>query len=420
MTRHRWMLVGVVSAVLLAGCRQVPLRNDNGAPDLKPQTAKKDDKLDSQLSLARLSERHGQNDYAAQVYEAILRQKPRTVEAHHRLAVIASQKQDYETAERHFQQALEYGPRNPQLLADIGYYFYLREQLEDAEKTLRESLAANPQNKAARNNLALVLGEQGRVVEAMEEFQKVVSEAEAHANMGYILVMLGDIPQARVEFNTALSMDNTLRSAAEALIQLEEQMKSDPVIARSTNRETESLARGKAANIGATPSPTAVQPAAAPQAITKIPAAPPMATQAVAVQPVSAVPATGPKDKPAATPTSGLVGNRLIAESSGKPGSTLQASAFERPRKPTDERASYTAHSGKSDAEPLVAPVVYNEDAARFQISDSPVKSPADAEPATPDSTELDADENSQEASSTRSARRLSLPWSLPRLVPKK
>lgn len=413
MTRHGWMLIGLVSVVLLAGCRQVPLRNGNGEPVPQPQVAKKkDDNLESQLSLARLSERHGQDGYAAQVYEAILRKNPRTVEAHHRLAVIASQKQDFETAERHFQQALEYGPRDPELLADIGYYFYLREQLDDAEKTLRESLAGNPQNKAARNNLALVLGEQGRVVEAMEEFQKVVSEAEAHANMGYILVMLGDIPQAQVEFNTALSMDHTLRSAAEALIQLEEQMKTDPAIARMGKPETTAVARAKAANgkDGRSQSPArTVAPSQeiAPQEI---------AAQSVTAPQVTGEAATGKEAEPVSEAAQSLVDN-----SPSKRGNAPQASAFERPHKPADERAAYTAMSTKSDTEPLVTPVVYAEDAAHFQISDGPSAAVAEqpqqeVEPASI-ATQTDSDHQASDSGSTR---RFSLPWKLPRLLPGK
>lgn len=235
MTRGTGMLLGLACTLLLTGCQQMPLRQRVAAigQRITPAAGENTDKLESQISLARLSERHGQNDYAAQVYESILRKHPQNAYAHHRLAVLLAQKHDYERAEQHFQQALELGQRTPELLADIGYYFYARDQLDEAENMLRESLAGNPDQKVARSNLGLVLGEQGRLEEARQQFSKALSPAETHANMGYVHAMLGDLAQAKIEFNKALTLDSSLRPAADALIQLEQQMRSDTSLAQS-------------------------------------------------------------------------------------------------------------------------------------------------------------------------------------------
>ena len=249
--RLGFILLGLTCTLCLIGCKQLPLRDH--FPNMAGRKTKPvvDEKLESQLSLARLSERHGQHEYATQVYKAILRKHPENVAAYHRLAVIAARESEFAEAETHFQKALELGDRSAHLLADVGYYFYLRDQLDEAEKLLRESLEADHNQKGARTNLALVLGEQGRFDDAYAEFNKVLSDGESHANMGYIYSLNGDLDQAEREFHIALSLDNTLRPAAEALLELNNRHKVAASIARASKNADEK-ATGRA-NVSAPP-----------------------------------------------------------------------------------------------------------------------------------------------------------------------
>jgi hypothetical protein len=85
----------------------------------------------------------------------------------------------------------------------------------------RQAIAANPQNQAARNNLGLVLGETRRYDESLAEFRRGgKGEAEAQANLAYAQTQAGDLAGAKSSYHRALALNNELKPAAEALVQL--------------------------------------------------------------------------------------------------------------------------------------------------------------------------------------------------------
>jgi len=208
----------------------------------------------SRIALARLSERHGQTRQARELYEAELKTDPRNPLLHHRLAIIAAKEERGDEALSHFELAREMAPDDAQLLSDLGYTYYLQHRLEDAEATLRQAVAADPQNKAAHNNLGIVLGVRSKFDEALSHFTKGGSEAAAYANLGYVHAQLGDIDKALANYNRALSLDGELRTAAEALLQLHElKTKFDPQIAAraADAKNASTVSRGKAPDVEA-------------------------------------------------------------------------------------------------------------------------------------------------------------------------
>lgn len=104
--------------------------------------------------------------------------------------------------------------------SDLGYAYVLKGEFELAEESLRESLDIDPSNAQAINNLAMAVGYQGRVSESFAIYRSVVGAAEAHSNLGYICSQLGRTDLAISQYNKALSIDPTLRPAAEALVQI--------------------------------------------------------------------------------------------------------------------------------------------------------------------------------------------------------
>ncbi len=202
------------------------------------------DNFESPLSLARLNERHGQVESARLVYEAVLRNDPQNALAHHRLGVIAAQRRRFTQAEEHFQRALSAGEPTAELLADAGYLAYLQDQLDEAEVKLRQALEVSPTNQTARTNLALVLGEQGRFEECLNEFRRAGDEAQAHANLAYVYATLGELDLAENEYHRALALNPKLLPAADALSQLAERRRAlRPHGARPRAMETQVAVR---------------------------------------------------------------------------------------------------------------------------------------------------------------------------------
>jgi Flp pilus assembly protein TadD len=200
------------------------------AADARPTAAP--EAPSNKIALARLSERHGQSRQARELYEAELKKTPDNPLIHHRLAIIAAKEERCDDAIVHFEKARELAPKDSMLLSDLGYAYYLQHRLDDAEECLREAVVADPNNKAAHNNLGLVLGVRGKFDGALSHFQKGGTDAAAYANLAYVHSQLGDLDQAVANYDRALSLDKEMRTAAEALVQLNElKGKLDPKIA---------------------------------------------------------------------------------------------------------------------------------------------------------------------------------------------
>jgi Flp pilus assembly protein TadD len=172
------------------------------------------------LSMARLHEKRGQFEQAVKIYERELATSPKKAHIHHRLAVISAREGKWDKSREHFTEACRLEPRNSEILGDLGYALYLQHELTEAEACLLAAVDANPRNKAAQNNLGIVQGVLGKYDESLEAFRRAVPEAEAHANLGYVHMQLGDAEKAMGELNQALNHDSSLKTAAVALVQL--------------------------------------------------------------------------------------------------------------------------------------------------------------------------------------------------------
>jgi Tfp pilus assembly protein PilF len=185
------------------------------------------------ISMARLMERHGKVEESSQLYQGVLKTDPKNQLAHHRLGILAARRGEHDVALDHFNDAATCGEPTSQLLNDIGYTRYLKNELDLAEDNLRESLRINPQFKAAHSNLGLVLAEQGKFDEALVEFGKAGNEAAALSNLAFIQTKLGHLAEGEKNYHKVLDLDPTHRPAAEALVQFQSiRNKADAMLAK--------------------------------------------------------------------------------------------------------------------------------------------------------------------------------------------
>jgi Tfp pilus assembly protein PilF len=120
-----------------------------------------------------------------------------------------------------YQRALKENPDDADVLNGLGYFYYSRGQWPEAEETLRRALGVNPRHARAWVNLGLTLGAQGQCAESLDAFRKVVSEAEAHSNLAFLLMTQGKREEAKKEYCRALELDPNLAIARQALDKLE-------------------------------------------------------------------------------------------------------------------------------------------------------------------------------------------------------
>jgi Flp pilus assembly protein TadD len=114
----------------------------------------------------------------------------------------------HEEAQRYYASALKIMPDEPSVLSNLGLSYALSKDLRRAEETLRRASARGGNDKRVRQNLALVVGLQGRFPEA-ESIAKVdLPPDEAAANVAYLRQMMAQNSAAPT------SMKKTIRSRA--------------------------------------------------------------------------------------------------------------------------------------------------------------------------------------------------------------
>ncbi len=96
----------------------------------------------------------------------------------------------YEEARRYYTSALKIVPDEPSVLSNLGLSYALSKDLAQAEATLRRATAQPGVGPRARQNLALVVGLQGRFAEAESIARADLPPDEAAANVGYLKEML--------------------------------------------------------------------------------------------------------------------------------------------------------------------------------------------------------------------------------------
>ncbi len=103
----------------------------------------------------------------------------------------------HEEAQRHYSGALKIMPDEPSVLSNLGLSYALSKNLRKAEDTLRRASAQQTSEPRVRQNLALVVGLQGRFAEAETIARGELSPDEAAANVVYLRQMLAEEKERR-------------------------------------------------------------------------------------------------------------------------------------------------------------------------------------------------------------------------------
>jgi len=92
----------------------------------------------------------------------------------------------HEEAQRYYASALKIMPDDPSVLSNLGLSYALSKDLRRAEATLRRAHERGSSDKRVRQNLALVIGLQGRLQEAETIAQADLPPDQAAENIAYL------------------------------------------------------------------------------------------------------------------------------------------------------------------------------------------------------------------------------------------
>jgi Flp pilus assembly protein TadD len=109
-------------------------------------------------------------------------------------------------AQRYYETALKIVPDEPSVLSNLGLSYALSKDLPRAEATLRRAAAAPNADPRVRQNLALVVGLQGRFAEAESIARADLPSEEAAANVAYLRQMLSQQGAAQVRRSSAANL----------------------------------------------------------------------------------------------------------------------------------------------------------------------------------------------------------------------
>jgi Flp pilus assembly protein TadD len=96
----------------------------------------------------------------------------------------------HEEAQRYYASALRTVPEEPSVLSNLGLSYALSKDLRRAEETLRRASALGSSDKRVRQNLALVVGLQGRFQDAEAIARAELPPDQAAENVAYLRRMM--------------------------------------------------------------------------------------------------------------------------------------------------------------------------------------------------------------------------------------
>jgi Flp pilus assembly protein TadD len=105
-------------------------------------------------------------------------------------AAILDQLGQPEAARQLYRKALDLKPNEPSVLSNLGMSYVLEGDLKTAETYLRSASEQPGADSRVRQNLALVVGLQGRFDEARDIASRELSPEQAEANMAYLRQMM--------------------------------------------------------------------------------------------------------------------------------------------------------------------------------------------------------------------------------------
>ncbi len=170
------------------------------------------------LAAAQDLDRGGKVPEAIHLYEKARAHDPKAnAVATRRLAVLYDLAGDFDKASAEYATLLQAGPKDVQLLNDLGYSHYCRGDFPRAEEYLTQATTLDPTLKRGWINLGLVLAATDRPDAALAAFTRSGTEAEARSNLGFALAAQGKTQEAMEQYRTALKLQPGLGVAQRGL-----------------------------------------------------------------------------------------------------------------------------------------------------------------------------------------------------------
>lgn len=141
--------------------------------------------------------------------QRVLMGDPSNVRALLGLAASADMRGDYEKSKPHYDRALAIEPNSPRVLNNYAYSRYLAGSWEQADELYQQLVRIAPNHPQAWLNYGLLQARRNRMQEALQSFQRVLPDAQAYNELGYVYLLDRRYEQAKQLFQQAISLSPT-------------------------------------------------------------------------------------------------------------------------------------------------------------------------------------------------------------------
>lgn len=156
------------------------------------------------LAIAIEHHQAGRLAQAEQLYRQILQQQPNSIQALHRLGILASQVGKHEQAIPFFQKVLALAPNFPEAHFNLASALQKQDKIEDAIAHYQRGLALNPSYPEVYLNFGAALKAQGRLENAIASYQQALilkpNYPKARYNLALALLQHGELRQGFTEY----------------------------------------------------------------------------------------------------------------------------------------------------------------------------------------------------------------------------
>jgi len=178
-------------------------RYDQAAETAQAVLTVQPNNLDAMLELGRAHIARGQAFYGVAPLEKARDQAPRDWRSYSLLGVAYEQVRRFDDAHAAWNQALTLSPDNPDVLTNAAMSAMTRGDAAAAETLLRRAAAQPAASAKVRQNLAMVLGLQGKMGEAEQILRRELPPEQAEQNLAWLRSRTAARPTASASADTA-------------------------------------------------------------------------------------------------------------------------------------------------------------------------------------------------------------------------
>lgn len=152
--------------------------------------------------------KQGDYDRALETFQKALSLQAHNVDALLGKGYVYIKLGDFVAAEKEFREAVTQAPKNSEALLNLGVALYRNGRIEEAITQYQKALEINS-NPATLFNLAIAYSHQGQFNPAIDNYKKAIAQRnniypEAHNNLGLVYEAMDRFDDAAAEFNIAI------------------------------------------------------------------------------------------------------------------------------------------------------------------------------------------------------------------------